>query len=122
MKNCRKMAGTIVFAAVIGFSFIACNKAKDVLDGTKWKATYEYEDDNVSFEYLLTFSSPNLIMSMSVEEETEILMTGTYSIVDSTVIMNVTITMMGQTVTKTQTGTLSGKTLSFNDGSTFTKQ
>ena len=80
MKNFGKLVGIIAFVAVIGFSFAACkdDAAKDDLDGTTWKATFQ------GMSFVLTFSSPNFTLTGTAEGDT-FTQTGTYSISGSTV-------------------------------------
>ena len=114
MKKLIKLAGVIVFVAVIGLSFTACedNAAKDDLDGTTWSFT----EEDMTIIHVLTFSSPNFTWSQTYGVLTASI-TGTYSISDSTIIL--IIIMEGET--SILTGTLFEDTLTFGEV-VFTKQ
>ena len=106
MKKSIKLTGIIAIVVVIGFLFIACDDAKDELDGTSWRASQE------GVVIILSFSSPNVTVTQTYGGESGS-MTGTYSISGSTV----TFTFEGDSTT----GTLSGNRLTIQ-GITFTKQ
>jgi len=112
MKNTIKIMGLLLFIAIIGFMFAACEEEStgDVLNGTTWRGSYTYQGATVT--NILTFNSPNLTMTTTVGTQTQSF-SGTYSISGSTV----TITMDGQS----GSGTISGNTLVLGNV-TYTKQ
>jgi len=113
MKNTTKILGLLLFVAIIGFSFSACedNSPKDVLDGTTWKTSF-YEN-NAYVTVVLTFKSPNFTMNGTQNGVTQPKISGTYSVSGDKVTF---ITNDGS-----RTETISGNKLSF-DGATFIKQ
>jgi len=101
MKNTTKIIGLLLFVAIIGFSFSACededNSPKDALDGTTW------EDNEISgYEAVIKFKSPNF--DWSYKTVGLIGYSGTYSISGN----RVTLT---DEIYGSMSGTLSGNTL-----------
>ena len=110
MKNVVKLVGIIVLIAVVGFSMVSCNKAKDALDGTTWEAVLDGK-------YILKFNSPNVTLTVVGVGEEE----GSYAISDK---LDVTLSFVKSGKFN---ATLAGKTLSwhnFDDGQPlmFTKK
>jgi len=99
MKNTTKIIGLLLFVAIIGFSFSACedDSPKDALDGTTWE-----DNSDPDYASVIKFKSPNFDWSYKSAFLSGY--SGTYSISDN----NVTFT---QESPFKLTGTLSGNTL-----------
>jgi len=95
MKNTTKIMGLLLFVAIIGFSFAACEEESsgDAFDGTTWREVH-----STGAVLVLRFNKPNFTYTQTGPGEINITKTGTYSTSGNIV------------------------TLTYNDGSTQTER
>jgi len=112
MKNTTKIMGLLLFVAIIGFSFSACedDSGKDALDGTTWK-----QEHVTGAVLVLKFNKPNFTLTQTGPGDLNITDTGTYSTSGSTV----TLTYSDG---KTIEGRLNNNNLFFEGYMDLTKQ